>query len=288
MKKTYKNLFDLCVGTDAARTDGEEFKTARISEDLASRFGHFREQVNQVQEKGSVPCLVTIFKFLLNLVWICIFGGMIQACGKGTSWKEMYENVPMFFYVGGGTFLLWLLIQVVEKLKMKRAIETSDIEGMMHQADVLEAQLHMEIGIPEDAPCVDIIHQCYEMKKGKKKILHAMSYPFVNPEVYVYRKGDMLCFCDRTDEYSIPMDRIRGVELFKKPVQVSGWNKDEPITDDKYKEFKPSQTDAGYFVKQHYMIYVQGDAEEYIIRIPNYDFAKVESCVGGKIEERRN
>ena len=97
MKKVYRNLFDLCVGTIAAKTDGEEFKTAQISEELAARFGHFREQINQVQEKGSVPCLITIFKFLLNLVWICIFGGMIQACGKGTSWKEMYENVPMFF-----------------------------------------------------------------------------------------------------------------------------------------------------------------------------------------------
>ncbi len=288
MKKVYKNIFDFRVDEGRVTADGEEFKTAQISEDLAARFGHFREQINQVQEKGSVPCLVTIVKFLLNLVWICIFGGMIQACGKGTSWKEMYENVPMFFYVGGGTFLLWLLINVVEKLKMKRAIDTSDIEGMMHQAQVLEAQLHMEIGIPEDAPCVDVIQQSYEMKKGKKKIIHAMTSAFMNPEMYIYAKEDKLCFCDRTDEYSIPLDRIRGVELFKKPVQISGWNKDEPITDDKFKEFKPYQTDAGYFVKQHYMIYVQGDAEEFVIRIPNYDYATVENCMGGKIQERRD
>lgn len=125
------------------------------------------------------------------------------------------------------------------------------------------------------------------MKKGKKKILHAMAYPFMNPEMYIYRKGDRLCFCDRADEYSIPIDRILGAELFKKPLQVSGWNKDAPMDDEKYKEFKPYQTDAGYFVKQHYMIYVQGDVEEFIIRIPNYDFATVEACIGGKIKERR-
>lgn len=288
MKKIYKNVFDYQISDSGAVADGHEFKTGQISEDLAARFANFRAQVNNVQERGSVPCLITIIKFLLNLVWICVFGGMIQACGKGTSWSEMYENVPGFFYVGGGTFLLWLLIIIIEKLKMKHAIETSDIEGMMHQADVLEAQLHMELDIPEDAPCVDVIQQSYAMKKGKKKILHAMTSTFLNPEMYVYRKGDRLCFCDRSEEFSIPLDRILGVELFKKPVQVSGWNKDEPMEDDKYKEFKPSRTDAGYFVKQHYVIYVQGDAEELVIRIPNYDFATVEACVGSKIQERRN
>ncbi len=288
MKKIYKNVFDLNVGAERTIVDGAEFETGQISGDLATRYDKFREQVRSVEQKGSVPCLISIVKFLLNLVWICIIGGMIQACGKGTSWKEMYENVPAFFYVGGGAFLLWLLIFIVEKLKMKHAIDTSDIEGMMHQADVLEAQLRMEIGIPEDAVLVDVIHQCYEMKKGKKKIVHAMAYPFMNPEVYVYRKEDMLCFCDRTNEYSVPVDRILGVELFKKPVQVSGWNKNEPMDDQKYKEFKPYQTDAGYFVKQHYVIYVQGAAEEMVIRIPNYDFAAVETCFGEKIQERCN
>ena len=32
----------------------------------------------------------------------------------------------------------------------------------------------------------------------------------------------------------------------------------------------------------------EGNAEEFIIRIPNYDFATVEACVGEKIQERRD
>lgn len=286
MKKEYKNLFD--ANATVMQVEGHEFKSGQISEDLASRYKRFQEQIQSVEDKGSVPCLVTIIKFVLNLVWVCILCGLLQSCGDGYSWKRMYGNAPGLFYVGGGTFVLWLILFIYEKRKMGKALETVDLETMKHQVKALEEQLHMEIGIPEEAELVDVIYQCYEIKNGKRKVLHAMAYPYINVEMYVYRKGDMLCFCDRTDEYSIPLGRIGNAELIKMAVQVSGWNKEAPIDDKMFKEYKPYQTNAGIFVKQHYMIRVKGNAEEFVIRIPNYDFATVEKYMDGHIQERRD
>lgn len=281
MKNIKKNFFD--INTTDMRVEGEEFCSAKVSEDLSARYDKFREQLQGVQDKAAVPCLVLIMKFVLNLVWVCVLGGMLQSCGDGYSWERMYHNAPVLFYVGGEAFALWLIIFIYERYKMSKAMKTVDMEMVKYQADALERQLRMEIGIPEDAGLIDIIYQCYEMKNGKKKILHAMTYPFMNSEVYVYRKGDSLCFCDRSQEYVIGFDRIGEPELFKRAVQVSGWNKDEPIDDKKFKEFKPYQTNAGIFVKQHYILHIRGAQEELVIRVPNYDFATVQKFIVGNV-----
>lgn len=281
MKNIKKNFFD--INTTDMRVEGEEFCSAKVSEDLSARYDKFREQLQGVQTKASVPCLVSIIKFVLNLAWICILGGMLQSCADGYSWKRMYHNAPGLFYAGGTAFVLWLLIIIYERYKMSKAMETVDMEMVEYQAKALEQQLRMEIGIPEDAGLIDVIYQCYELKNGKKKILHAITYPFMNSEVYVYRKGDSLCFCDRSQEYAIDLELIGEPELFKRAVQVSGWNKDEPIDDKKFKEFKPYQNNAGIFVKQHYVLHVQAAQGEMVIRIPNYDFAIVQKFMQGSV-----
>lgn len=277
MRKQWKNLFD--ANTTIMQIEGQEFKTGQISDDLAARYERFRNQIQGVEDKASVPCLVSIIKFILNLVWICILGGLLQACADGTSWKRMYQNASGLFYVGGGAFVLWLLLFIYEMAKKNKAYGDADLESMKHQAKSMEEQLRMELDIPVEAQLVDVIHQCYEMKKGKKKVVHAMLYAFINQEMYVWRKEDRLCFCDRTELYEIPVACFGETELWKKPVQVSGWNKDEAMDDKKFKEFKPYQTNAGIFVKQHYMLRVRGKAEEFVIRIPNYDFTALQNLI---------
>ncbi|MBQ8527296.1 MAG: hypothetical protein IJ429_02365 [Lachnospiraceae bacterium] len=277
MKKELKNLFD--ANTEVMQIEGHEFKAGQISEDLSARYEKFRTQLQSVEDKASVPCFVTIIKFALNLVWICILGGLLQACAEGTTWKRMYQNASGLFYVGGGAFALWLLLFIYEIAKKNNAYGKADLEAMKHQAKMMEEQLHMELCIPAEAQLVDVIHQCYEIKNGKKKVVHAMLYAFINQEMYVWRKEDRICFCDRTELYEIPVDRFGEAELWKKPLQVSGWNKEEPIDDKKFKEYKPYQTNAGIFVKQHYLLPVIGEAENFVIRIPNYDFATVQNLI---------
>ena len=168
MRKQWKNLFD--ANTTIMQIEGQEFKTGQISDDLAARYERFRNQIQGVEDKASVPCLVSIIKFILNLVWICILGGLLQACADGTSWKRMYQNASGLFYVGGGAFVLWLLLFIYEMAKKNKAYGDADLESMKHQAKSMEEQLRMELDIPEEAQLVDVIHQCYEMKKGKKKV----------------------------------------------------------------------------------------------------------------------
>ncbi len=284
MRKMYKNVFDFCGRTENGITDvkadGAEFKTGQISEELAAHIEKEKTQFEAVEQKASMPCLVMIFKFILNLVWICILGGFLQACADGTSWKQMYQNVPTFFHVGIGAFAIWLLLCIVEMVKKNKVYENADLEGMVHRAKVIEEQIRLEFNIPEDAEHVDVLYQCYEMKKNKRKIIHALSYTFINQEMYVWRKDDVLCFCERSELYEIPVERFGEAELIKMAVQVSGWNKEEPINDEKYKAFKPYENGNDIYIKQHYALHVRGENEEFVIRIPNYDFATMQRLIG--------
>lgn len=281
MKKVYKNVFDF--NATSMQSDGEEFRIGQISEELTARIENFRSQVNTIEQKASMPCLVTIIKSILSLVWICCLGGMLQGCAEGTSWNQMYKNAPVLFYVEIGAFVFWLFLFIFELSKKNKAYKEADHEGMNRQIKIIEEQIRMEMGIPEDAKFVDILCQCYEVKKGKKKLLLQPSTAIVylrNMEMYVWRKDESLFFCDRTDLYKIPVECFGETELLKNPpVQVSTWNKEEPIDDKKFKEFKPYQTNAGIFVKQHYVIHVKGAEEEFVIRIPNYDFVSVQNLI---------
>jgi len=281
LKKVYKNVFDF--NATSMQPDGEEFRIGHISEELTARIENFRSQVNIIEQKASMPCLVMIIKFILNFVWICFLGGTLRSWAEGTAWNQMYKNAPVLFYVGIGAFVCWVFLFVFEFSKKNKAYKEADQEGINRQIKIIEEQIRMEMGVPEDAKFVDILCQCYEIKKGKKKLLLQPSDAVVylrNMEMYVWRKDESLFFCDRMDLYRIPVECFGEVELIKKPpLQVSSWNKEEPINDKKFKEYKPYQTNAGIFVKQHYVIHVNGAEEEFVIRIPNYDFATVQNLI---------
>lgn len=281
MKKVYTNVFDFNVTT--MQSDGEEFRIGRISEELAERVDRFKDRVEQVQQKATMPCGVLIFKFILNLVWICVFGGILQAWGNGNSFKQIYKNVPVMVQVGVGAFVLWLLLGLIGFLKKNKAYGEVDSQSMEQQVKTMEQQLRMEMDIPEDAKLVDILCQCFEIKKGKKKLVMQPSSAAIymrNTEMYVWRKEECIYFCDRIDLFAIPVSRFGEAELLKKPpVQVSGWNKEEPINDEKYKAFKPYENGNGIYIKQHYILPVKGQTEDMVIRIPNYDFVVVKSLI---------
>lgn len=282
MRKADKNFFDIDI--TELRAEGSEYRTMQASQDLQERYQRFYEQLQKVQEKAAVPCLVEIISFIAFLLWMCDLAGTLRSWADGTSLQQMYRNAPGLFYMGIGAFVVWLAIKIYKGYKIRKAMENVDVDSVKRQADALDQLLRMEFGIPQDAGFVDVLYQEYELKNGKKKVVHAMMYPYRNSELYVYRKNDMLCFCDRTWEYGIPLEKIGEAELIKMAVQVSGWNKDEPMDDPKYKEFKPYETQAGIFVKQHYAIHVKGSRENMVIRIPNYDFATVQRLLDKKTE----
>ena len=281
MKKIYTNVFDF--NYTSQQSDGEEFRIGRISDELAGRIGRFKEQVEHVQQKATMPCVVLIFKLILNFVWICVFGGMLQAWGSGDSFREIYKTVPVMVRVGVGAFVLWLILVFVEFLKKRKAYSEVNSESLDQQVKAMEQQLRMEMDIPEDAKRVDILCQCFEMKKGKRKLVMQPSSAAVymrNVEMYIWRKEECLYFCDRVDLFAIPISCFGEAKLMKGvPVQVSEWNKEEPINDKKYKEFKPYENGNGIYVKQHYILWVKGQTEDMVIRIPNYDFAIVKRLI---------
>lgn len=278
MRKIYKNIFDGNVSTNGV-PDGVEFRIRQISDKLTEYADKCRDEIASIQQKATIPCLLVIIKAVAFIIFIVCFSGTVQAWGQGNSLSRMYKNAPGIMWVEGISLVIWLVIFVYEKIRANRVINDADMDEIKCKFKMIDDRIRDEMEIPAEAVTVDILCQFYEIKNGKKHLIQPVSSGIYmcNPEIFVWRKENDLYFCDSSNLFRIPMECVGESELLKGPaVQISGWNKEEPINDKKFKPFKVYETNAGMFVKSHYLLHIKGAEEDFVIRIPDYDFHNVQ------------
>lgn len=273
-----KNVFDIDAETQTR--DGNAFLTREISASAAQQRDSAMAQVQQLEKKSALPLPLRILQLIAVFVASCTVLGVIKSLGRDVTLAEGFHNAPVIFFAGGIAIVLLIVLWIVGKCKANHAVQTIDVTAIEENVGDAIEQIHSELQIPEDAVDVDVLFQVYKMKNGKRHVKNRGWYRFVNGEMAVYRKDDRLCFSDYHGEWAIPIGEIQGVQNVPKKVQVSGWNKEYPVTAPQLKPYKPIDNNGSIFVRAYYAIEIQSIWGAFEILIPNYDMETVMQIAG--------
>lgn len=281
-----KNVFGvLCEkGKEEQRYDGERFVVRKADESFMDKLGSFALEVLYVDAKAGLPPVLEVIKWLGCIPFLLVFAAVVKGYGD-VSLAQMFKNAPVLFYVAGVGAVVWLVLFVFEKIRHKKVDNTGAIDEINNKASDIELQCEEELGIPHDAPKVDIFSFEYKEKNGKYKVKAGLGVVFSNNQMRLFKEADNLCLANCTDVYAFSIDGFKKFVHKKQRAYFDEWNKKVDYRKGEYKQYKIriNYFDA-YFCKYYALQYTDVFGE-YEIFFPEYELKHFEQILNLPVEE---
>ncbi len=198
--------------------------------------------------------------------------------------KDLYKpgGVPVFPIIGFVLVAVYIVINRVITKRLEAALRSDEITKGILKVETLKQLVCMSFGLAEDAPDTDILHVDYKDKTGKtvRRIIDS----YTNVGMKLYRSGNSLCIIHGSSKYEIPLGEISEIRTVKKSISVLGWNKDTKCDEGEYKKYKLKEDRHGFVkIRQHYILVINRNGEEYGLYFPNYELPAMEELTGIKV-----
>ena len=281
-----KNVFGvLCEkGKEERRYDGERFVVRKADSRLNDELESFLDEALDVEDEATLPCGLSILKWIAEFGTFLLVAVLIRNWGE-VSFAQMFSNSPAIIIGGAVCALVWLSLFFYEKFRFKKADKSGAIEKINSKADKMVLQCEEELGIPHDAPGVDIFSFEYKEKNGKDKIKERFGGMYSNHEMRLFKEDDNLCLADFTDVYAFSLDGFKKLVHKKKRASFDDWNKEEEYNKGEYKQYKIRINDYGTYFCKYYALQYADVFGEYEIFFPEYELKHFEQILNLPIEE---
>ena len=278
-----KNIFGIncskMIPQDKREIDGKAYRTQKLPSENARELEDMQDRGEALEKKAKLPLWMTIVMYIGFIFFVCCVGGIGENIGE-ISLSQMYSNAPWAFWGGGAALLVSLGLFVYGRKRSKSVGESAVAAEFVQDANEVMEKAKEALQIPEDAKEMDVFLFPYRVKKNGKAVQASFGAKFINKELYVYRKGDFLCFTSLEEEVSIPITSFIAIYRINKSAVFSGWNKTEPFRSPKYKPYKVRMNNYGmFFVKPHYSIRISGSEGDFEILIPSYELETIQSFI---------
>ncbi len=270
METTMTNFFGLNItkGQEGTELDGAAFQTAAAPPELEAEFTRLQTQDEQFKKQAALPMPLSILKFLCWFGWVIILASILKS---DVSLAEGYHNAPAVFWICAICFIVWLILFLYGKKRMKKVEKTPDLAEHFQDSDELIARLRQSLGIPFAAKEIDVLAERYVMHDGKPKHKSSGMVDYINLNMSAYTEKGNLCLADIHQRWEIPLTSIRSMTLVKKRVSFPEWHKDEPIGSAKYKPYKVTNNNYGHYFAHYYRIEIRDIRGDFYLLIPNFD-----------------
>ena len=291
MKKTVWELepiFSADATADKKNTElgGEELIERRVSAELADSFGRYMERAENIEKRAKLPLPMRIAEYVSGFLSLMLLGGIVE--GAIESEKTVAQILERAGWLIGVALALGAvgLFFFLKAVKLSREVYDSD--EALSVAEALEditPLIYNDLGVPEDAPFVDLWH-CRYKKKGEAFVIlpssESIHRGFICSAYRVFVDGEGLCLADLEARYRIPLECIEGVYWVNKRASFHGWTKDEEIKSEKYKEYKITETDEAdlYLIKPICFIALTLGGVERALFFPPYELSLIEELLG--------
>ncbi len=281
-----KNVFGvLCEkGKEARRYDGERFVVRKADAGFKEKLESFVDEALDVEAKAGLPPVLNIIKWLAGAAFLLVIAAVVRGFGE-VSIAQMFKNAPVLFCCGGAGAVVWLILFALEKVKYKKIDNTGAIDEINNKALNIELQCEEELGIPHDAPRVDIFSFEYKEKNGKDKVKESVGGMYISNEMRLFKEDDNLCLADFTDVYEFSIDGFKKFVLKKKRASFDEWNKEEEYDKGEYKQYKIRTNDYGTYFCKYYALQYADVFGEYEIFFPEYELKNFEQILNLPVEE---
>ncbi len=273
-----KNVFGINNSKQTGETtvfDGNIFISDRISVALQAELDNIVNESIKQQKSLNLPLFFTIIKYLLYIVGMGLFGGIIKA---DISIKDAFISAPQMFFICIVSIVGAILIQLIETSKKKKHLKSNSYEDFLQKSEAVEKRAMTTLGIDQNALSCDVL--VFNYKEKHEKIVKDGVADFLPIEMFIYADHENLYIADCTCVFSFCRNEITEIKKISKKTTMSMWNKAEGIRTKKYKKFKMSQNKTGIItIRNYYSICLNSRYGEYEILIPPYEIESVASLI---------
>lgn len=262
---------DLTTNKKNEEGNGKEFLVASPSLALQESWNRSFANAQEKIEQSKLPLPLRVIQ------WICGFGGLLVFFGilrADVTFEQGYKNAPGLFWFCGIALVIWAILKIAGTVKKNKVLGTDE---SVYEFSYLERNgnaIYEELEVPANATEVDVLMFYYKMKNGEMKVCEKgmQIAPYLNPVFKIFADSENLYLANLEGKYAFPKSSIVTLHTIKKNIMVLSWNKDVPMNQEPYKQYKLDTNQYGSFrCKQYHILEISDDGESIGIYIPNYE-----------------
>lgn len=267
---------DLTTNKKNEELNGTEFLVACPSAALMESFNRSSDKAVEQVEQSKLPIALRLIQ------WVCGFGGAIVFIGilkamlgeDAVSLEQAYQNAPGIFWFCGISLTIWVILKVAGTIKQNKVLGTDESVQMLSNLEGNCNAIYAELEVPSNAEEVNVLMFFYKIKNGKIKVCEKgmQIAPYFNPIFKIFGDSEHLYLANLEGKYEFPRSSIVTLHTVKKSIRILGWNKEEPMDQEAYKQFKLTVDQYGcVHCKQYHILEINHNGESIGIYIPNYE-----------------
>lgn len=269
--------------------NGKEFVAQETSKALYEAYDKATDEVGGFSLKAKLPLLYRIIHSLTGVVAAGITAGFLEAVMEVDGLKsisKIYENAADMIWLCVACWIAFGLMTYFGRQKVKKIAESDEYNHSQSKAESLSNTIYAELGIPPQAPFVDILSFQYKIKDGeiKPKGKEAKTVPFINIAFRIHSDSENLYLTEMENKYAFSFSEIKGIKMIKERGFIQAWNKDVAFNKGEYKQYKITKNDYGYYFKQYCILELDHNGEIWQIYFPDYELPVFEQLTGLKAE----
>lgn len=276
---TRKNLFSINLD-DESVIDTEAFVLRRENSALSAKREQLSEELAKTLHKTVKKSLLRLLPTLLG----CGLGVLIGSVAFETF--ESNEVFPAILGVIAGFLFVGGIVYGVINGKKQKANEDKPDEGMEEldkKYEAFNAEVKRELGIPEDAPQVDILTYMYSPEDKTTKTVYS------GDTTNVFIEDDKLCFWYGEAVIGFAMSEIEALVKVNEPITFDSWMPDDSHDSLKYAQYdiekKEVDYDEQYTMKGYYSLRLTHEGEPFELLFPLFDAEKLLALLDREIVE---
>lgn len=269
--------------------NGKEFVVQTTTPAMLDAYNKATDDMGDFCKKVKLPKLYQIAQKLVGVVAVGITAGFTRTVLNNDGLKavaKIYENAAWAIWLGVACWIAFGLMTYFGRKKMKAAAESEEYNHIKIKTESLSNTIYSELGVPPQAPYVDVLNFQYKIKDGKLKPKgkDAKTVPFVNIIFKIHTDGQKLYLTDLESKYAFELSELKGIKVIKERGFIPSWNKDEPYDKGEYKQYKIVTNNIGLYFKNYCILELEHNGEPWSIYFPNYELPIFEKLTGLKAE----
>ncbi len=246
---------------------GDVFLTNVLTAEQEAELDAYLQATESLENRARLPLPLRIVKGVSWVIWIIL---LICIFGADVSFAQSYQNAPGFYWAGGICFVVWLTLYLLERRRMKQVASDPTTEAHFKNAETVAKTAMQILEIPDDAESMDVLADCYTLKDGVAKHKDCGLTQYQNFDQFVYVQHGCLCFSNLRQVWEIPLSSFRSMHLEKKRISFPEWHKQEGTNSDKYKPYKITPSQNGFFCK-YYRIEISDVKGNFFLLLPEFE-----------------
>ena len=278
---------DITTDKDNSYFNAEEFIKERTSQTLSDKLDSCGKDAESSLEAAELPPVLRFVRGLCGSAGgVCILSFLMAFSELG--FVKAYEKAPAAFYIGIFGIAVFVLLSVLAVRRSARILSDAEAERLIGGAEAVMEKIYNSLGVPKDAPDVDVLFFRYKMKDGEpvpvQQVLEASAY--LNLEFRIFEREGSLFFADMEALYELPLGEGFTVRKINKKFTIPHWNKKTPYTAEIYREFnvKKGALDCFSF-NGCYVLEIKHGDETLAVYFPSYELPVLKKILNSTFSE---